>query len=89
MVQLFHSLIEDADQRAVLAALEGGSVHYVVTTTCANVGIDMRVTMVVCIDIPHSFEEMIQWAGQASHDGSGGMLVIYGSKDLKRVNEEE
>ena len=24
-----------------------------------------------------------------SHDGSGGMLVVYGSKDLKRVNEEE
>ena len=63
MVQPFHSLIKDADQIAVLAALEGGSVHYVVATTCVNVGINMRVTMVVCVDIPHLFEEMIQWAG--------------------------
>ena len=72
-----------------LAALEEGSVHYIIATTCANVGIDMTVTIVVCVDIPCSFEEMIQWAGQASCDGSGGMLVVYGSKDLKRINAEQ
>ena len=45
----------------------------------------MMVMNIICVDIPHSFEEMIQWAGHASHDGSGGMLVIYASRDLKRV----
>ena len=49
----------------------------------------MMVTNVACVDIPHSFEEMIQWAGHASRDGSGGMLVIYVSRDLKRVKEDE
>ena len=89
MVQPFHSLIDDGDRRAILAALEGGSVCYVVTTTCANIGIDMTVTTVICVDIPCSFEEMVQWGGRASRDGSGGMLVVYASKDLKRVSEEE
>jgi len=49
----------------------------------------MMVTNIVCVDIPHSFEEMIQWAGHASHDGSRGMLVIYASRYLKRVKEDE
>ena len=85
----FHSLIDDGDRRAVLTALECGSVRYIVATICANVGIDMTVTNVVCVDIPDSFEEMIQWAGRASRDGSGGMLVVYASKDLKRIKSEE
>ena len=63
MVQPFHSLIDDGDRRAILAVLEGGSVRYVVATTCANVGIDMTVTTVICVDIPRSFEEMVQWGG--------------------------
>ena len=89
MVLLFHSLIDHSDQRAILTALENGSVCYIVATICVNVGINMMVTNIVCVDIPHSFEEMIQWAGHASHDGSRGMLVIYVSRDLKRVKEDE
>ena len=61
MVLPFHLLINDGDQRAVLTALECGSVRYIVATICANVGIDMTVTNVVCVDVPDSFEEMIQW----------------------------
>ncbi len=49
----------------------------------------MVVMDVVCVDILHLFEEMIQWGGQASHDGKGGMLVVYVSKDLKRITLEE
>ena len=49
----------------------------------------MVVMNVVCVNIPHSFEEMIQWGGQASCDGKGGMLVVYVSKDLKRITLEE
>ena len=89
MVQPFHSLIDDGDQRAILAALEEGSVHYIGATTCANVGIDMTVTTIMCVNVPHLFEEMVQWGGQVSHDGSVGMLVVYGSKDLKRVSGDE
>src|SRR5260370_4140657 len=49
----------------------------------------MTVMTVMCVNIPHSFEEMVQWGGQASCDGSGRMLVVYGSKDLKRVSGDE
>ena len=63
LVLPFHSLIDDGDQRAVLAALESGTVCYVIATICVNVRIDMTVTNVVCVDIPCSFEEMIQWGG--------------------------
>ncbi len=61
MVLPFHSLINDGDQRAILAGLESGSVHYMVATICANVRIDMTMVNVVCVNVPHSFEEMIQW----------------------------
>ena len=89
MVLPFHSLIDDGDQRAILAGLEGGSVCYVVATICANVSIDMTMVNVVCVNVPHSFEEMIQWGGRVSCDGSGGMLVVYASKDLQRIKVEE
>src|SRR5258708_10543779 len=51
LVLPFHSLIDDGDRRAVLAALESGSVCYIVATVCANVRIDMVVTNVMCVDI--------------------------------------
>ena len=89
MVLPFHSLIDDGDRRAILAGLESGLVRYVVATICANVGIDMTMANVMCVDVPHSFEEMIQWGGCASCDGSGGMLVVYASKDLQRIKVEE
>src|SRR5260221_10789127 len=89
MVLPFHSLIDNGDWRAILAGLEGGLVCYVVATICVNVGINMTVVNVVCVDVPCSFEEMIQWGGHVSCDGSGGMLVVYASKDLQRIKVEE
>ena len=58
MVLPFHLLINDGDQRAVLTTLECGLVRYIVATICANVGIDMTVTNVVCVDIPDSYGQV-------------------------------
>src|SRR5258708_14487807 len=82
MVLLCQSVNDEGDRRAILAGLESGSVRYMVATICVNVRIDMTMANVVCVDVPRSFEEMIQWGGRASRDGSGGMLVVYASKDL-------
>ena len=76
----FNHSIDDGNRRATLAALEEGSVRYIIATTCANIGIDMTVTIMVCVDILPSFEEMIQWAGQASHDGSRGCWLYMEAK---------
>ena len=69
----------------MLAALHTGSIQYIVATISTNVGIDMTVTNVICVDLPNLVEELTQWAGQASQDGSGGMLVVYANEDLQVV----
>ena len=35
----------------------------IIATILANVGIDMAITNVICIDLPYSVEDMAQWAG--------------------------
>src|SRR5260370_39686693 len=85
MVLPFHSLIDNGDRSAALMSLDEGMAQFIVATVSANVGIDMTVTNVVCIDLPDSFEELTQWAGRVRHDGSGGKLIVYGTMDLKVV----
>ena len=45
-------------------------------------GLNLPVKHVVCVDLPKSFEEVTQWAGWVSCDGSGGIFIIYGPEDL-------
>ncbi len=77
--------MDSTNCKEVLNALSEGAAWYVVATISANVGINMTVTNVICIDLPGSVEELTQWAGRASQDGSGGMLVVYASRDLEVV----
>ncbi len=64
MVLPFHAEMDDINQRATLAALESRSAPYIIIATIlANVGIDMAITNVICIDLPYSVEDMAQWAG--------------------------
>ena len=44
-------------------SLDEGTARFIVATVCANVGIDMTVTNVVCVNLLGSFEELTQWAG--------------------------
>jgi hypothetical protein len=88
MVSPFHAEMDDSDHREVLAGLCARSIRYIVATVSASVGIDMTVTNVICIDLPNSVEELTQWAGRASRDGSGGMLVVYANEDLQVIPAE-
>ena len=63
MVLPFHAEMDDINQRATLAALESRSAPYIIATILANVGIDMAITNVICIDLPYLVEDMAQWAG--------------------------
>ncbi|KAF8315741.1 uncharacterized protein EI90DRAFT_3134989 [Cantharellus anzutake] len=83
----FHAELHKEDRSKIQLWLMAGTIHYIVATICANVGLNLPVQHVVCVDLPKSFEEMTQWAGRVSWDGSGGMFVVYGPDDLKITAE--
>ena len=87
LVWPFHAEFHKSDCTATWEGMISGQIQYVIATICANVGLNLPVKHVVCVDIPKSFEEMTQWAGQASRDGSGGIFIVYGPKDLCRTPE--
>src|SRR5258708_10428325 len=89
LVLPFHAEMDSIDQRETLGALASRSAPWIVATILANVGIDIAVTNVICIDMPDSVEDMVQWAGRASRDGSGGLLVVYASEEMEYIPEAE
>ncbi|KAF8337096.1 uncharacterized protein EI90DRAFT_3119457 [Cantharellus anzutake] len=46
----------------------------------------MSVKDVIILDLPADFESMTQWNGQASHDGSGGRVIIYAPDEIRIEN---
>jgi len=80
LVLPFHAKMDSIDWQETLEVLASRSAPWIVATILANVGIDIAVTNVICIDMPDSVEDMVQWAGHASCDGSGGLLVVYTSE---------
>src|SRR5258708_38424919 len=89
LVLPFHAEMDSIDWRETLGALASRSAPWIVATILANVGIDIAVTNVICIDMPDSVEDMVQWAGRASRDGSGGLLVVYASEEMEYIPEAE
>ena len=89
MVLPFHAELDSIDQLHALGALASGSALWIVATVLANVGIDVGVMNVVCIDLPDSIEDMVQWAGCVGHDGSGRLLVVYASEEMEYIPEAE
>ena len=67
MVLPFHAELDSIDQLHALGALASGSALWIVATVLANVGSDVGVMNVVCIDLPDSIEDMVQWAGCVGH----------------------
>ncbi len=89
LVLPFHAEMDSIDQRETLGALASRSAPWIVATILANVGIDIAVTNVICVDMPDSVEDMVQWVGRASCDGSGGLLVVYASEEMEYIPEAE
>src|SRR5260221_13900436 len=81
--------MDSIDWRENLGALASRSAPWIVATILANVGIDIAVTNVICVDMPDLVEDMVQWAGHASCDGSGGLLFVYASEEMEYIPEAE
>ena len=81
--------MDSIDWQETLGVLASRSAPWIVATILVNVGIDIAVTNVICIDMPDSVEDMVQWVGCASHDGSGGLLVVYASEEMEYIPEAE
>ena len=77
VVQPFHSLISAEDRNSILENLVLGRTWYIVATLAANVGLDIVVDIVIVMDLPKSFETLMQWAGRASRSGAGGTFIAY------------
>ena len=89
MVLPFHAELDSIDWLHALGASASRSAPWIVATVLANVGIDIGVTNVVCIDMPDSIEDMVQWAGRAGRDSSGRLLVVYASEEMEYIPEAE
>jgi len=61
-----------------------GHTWYIVATLTANVGLDIVVDVIIVMDLPKSFETLMQWAGRASQSGAGGTFIAY-APDVFRI----